>query len=50
MDDGGTISIDWATPESNALESKGNKLCVIYPGLSGGSDRGYIKSLVLTLL
>ena len=50
MDDGGTVSIDWATPEQNGLTSRGEKLCVVYPGLSGGSDRGYIKSLVLTLL
>lgn len=50
MDDGGTISVDWATPEKNGLKSFGDKLCVVYPGLSGGSDRGYIKSLVLTLL
>ena len=50
MDDGGTISIDWALPEQNGLKSVGDKLCVVYPGLSGGSDRGYIKSLVLTLL
>ncbi len=34
----------------NGLVSKDNKLCVVYPGLSGGSDRGYIKSLVKTLL
>jgi predicted alpha/beta-fold hydrolase len=34
----------------NNLVSKDNKLCVVYPGLSGGSDRGYIKSLVKTLL
>ena len=50
MDDGGTTSIDWATPEQNGFESKDDKLCVVYPGLSGGSDRGYIKSLVKTLL
>jgi predicted alpha/beta-fold hydrolase len=50
MNDGGTTSIDWATPEINGLESKKDRLCVIYPGLSGGADRGYIKSLVKTLL
>lgn len=50
MDDQGTTSIDWATPEQNDLVSKDGKLCVVYPGLSGGSDRGYIKSLVKTLL
>jgi predicted alpha/beta-fold hydrolase len=50
MDDGGTTSIDWTTPEQNGLVSKDDKLCVVYPGLSGGSDRGYIKSLVKTLI
>ena len=25
-------------------------MCVIFPGLSGGSDRGYVKALVKTLL
>ena len=50
MDDGGTTSIDWTTPELNGLVSKDDKLCVVYPGLSGGSDRGYIKSLVQTLI
>lgn len=46
MDDGGTISIDWTSPEQNNLVSAGDKLCVIYPGLSGGSQSGYIKNLV----
>jgi len=50
MDDGGTTSIDWAIPEKNGFESKDDKLCIVYPGLSGGSDRGYVKSLVKTLL
>ena len=50
MDDGGTTSIDWAIPAKNGFESKDDKLCVVYPGLSGGSDRGYVKSLVKTLL
>ena len=50
MSDGGTTSIDWAIPETNNAVSKGDRLCVVYPGLSGGSDRGYVKSLVKTLL
>jgi predicted alpha/beta-fold hydrolase len=50
MQDGGTTSIDWAKPEANGLEARGDKLCVVYPGLSGGADRGYVKSLVRTLL
>lgn len=50
MDDGGQISIDWAKPEDNNSKSRDNKLCVVFPGTSGGSDRGYVKSLVRTLL
>jgi predicted alpha/beta-fold hydrolase len=46
LDDGGQLSIDWAYPE----HSTQRKVCVIFPGLSGGSDRGYCKSLVRTLL
>lgn len=30
--------------------SKKRRVCLIFPGLSGGSDRGYLKSLVKTLL
>ena len=25
-------------------------MCIIFPGMSGGSDRGYVKTLVRTLL
>ena len=57
MDDGGTISIDWAKPEENKselfhyTESVGKKrVCVIFPGLSGGSNQGYVKALAKTLL
>ena len=50
MDDGGQISIDWATPELNNIKKTGEKVCVIFPGLSGGSERGYIKNLVRTLI
>lgn len=60
MSDGGTISVDWAHAEANkdvlippSLESStpsAKRVCFICPGLSGGSDRGYVKSLVKTLL
>ena len=30
--------------------AKKKRVCVIFPGLSGGSDRGYVKALVKTLL
>ena len=65
MKDGGTISIDWATADQNReflwpepsvgnemLTASQNKrrVCMIFPGLSGGSDRGYVKGLVRTLL
>lgn len=55
------MSVDWALPEANKhvltppslkdhppLQKK--TVCFIFPGLSGGSDRGYIKALVKTLL
>ena len=48
MDDGGTVSVDWAQPIVKEGRGAG-KVCVVYPGLSGGSDRGYVKSLVTTL-
>lgn len=42
-----TVSVDWATPKT----TKGKrKVCCIFPGLGGGSDRGYIKSLVKDML
>ena len=47
MSDGGTVSIDWAKPD---VAQTRRKICCIFPGTSGGSDRGYIKSLVRTLL
>ena len=61
MQDGGTISVDWAIAEENKAElipptlpnnekNKRRRVCLIFPGLSGGSDRGYVKSLVKTLL
>jgi len=50
MADGGTISVDWATPAENGIKKVEDRLCVIFPGLSGGSDRGYVKNLVRTLL
>lgn len=65
MNDGGTISIDWATAEHNkeilwpdtslgdemvSAAKKKRRVCMVFPGLSGGSDRGYVKGLVRTLL
>ena len=64
MEDGGTISIDWAiadrnkdilNPSSLSIENSYHrdgrrKVCLVFPGLSGGSDRGYLKSLVKTLM
>ena len=29
---------------------KKKRVCMLFPGLSGGSDRGYVKALVITLL
>lgn len=46
LDDGGQIAIDWAYPLNNKEDSELTKVCFIFPGLSGGSDKGYIKSLV----
>mgnify|MGYP003695121781 CR=1 FL=1 len=45
--DGGTISVDWAEPKETASGKR--KVCVIFPGLSGGSDKGYVKILTHTL-
>ena len=64
MEDGGTISVDWAfagrnqailnpssLPSEKSHHQAGRrKVCLIFPGLSGGSDRGYLKSLVKTLM
>ena len=50
MADGGTVSIDWATPAENNFTRVEEKLCVVFPGLSGGSDRGYVKNLVKTMI
>ena len=65
MSDGGTISIDWARLDKNAdiltgeptlgeamvtANKKKRRVVVIFPGLSGGSDRGNVKALVKTLL
>ncbi len=47
MDDGGTISVDWAYPKEELVKEKGyTKVCMVFPGLSGSSDRHYVKSLV----
>mmetsp|Transcript_33693 Transcript_33693/g.41536 ORF Transcript_33693/g.41536 Transcript_33693/m.41536 type:complete len:168 (-) Transcript_33693:700-1203(-) len=64
MSDGGTISVDWATADGNkdvldeptlgvsmlAKNSMKKRIVLVFPGLSGGSDRGYVKALVKTLL
>ena len=64
MEDGGTISVDWAIAERNEAilnpsslptdksysQAGRRKVCLIFPGLSGGSDRGYLKSLVKTMM
>jgi uncharacterized protein len=57
MQDGGTVSIDWAYPNQNEHLTPGKaqttdrrRVCVVFPGLSGGSDRGYVKALVKTML
>lgn len=47
MEDGGSVSIDWAYPsEEEMKDAKMTKICMVFPGLSGSSDKGYIKSLV----
>ena len=47
MEDGGSISIDWAYPSDEDMKSATiTKICMIFPGLSGSSDKGYVKSLV----
>ena len=45
--DGGTISVDWAYPPPNHdSKDKVQKVCIVFPGLSGHSEKGYVKSLV----
>ncbi len=44
MSDGGQICLDWAFPPNPSKEC--TKVCMVFPGLSGSSDRHYIKSLV----
>lgn len=47
LNDGGSISIDWAYPSEEEMKSaKMTKVCMVFPGLSGSSDKGYVKSLV----
>ena len=46
-----TVSVDWVNPETIGIKRTGRrKVCCVFPGLGGGSDRGYIKSLAKTLL
>ena len=42
LPDGGQMSIDWVYPDETKDKSQ---LIIIWPGLTGGSDRGYIKCL-----
>ncbi len=42
MRDKGTINIEWAIPES----TRNDKVCIIFPGLSGHSRKNYVSSLV----
>jgi uncharacterized protein len=49
LPDGGTVSVDWTKPQVG-VDGKKRRVCCIFPGLSGGSAGGYIKSLVKTLL
>jgi predicted alpha/beta-fold hydrolase len=50
MSDGGTVSIDWAYPpdaqEDQDSENTIRKVCIVFPGLSGNSSKGYVSSLV----
>ena len=48
MEDGGTISVDWLMPEEKPAGKR--KVCVIFPGLSGGSERGYVKICAKVLI
>ena len=44
MSDGGQICLDYAYPKEPSNEI--TKVCMVFPGLSGSSDRHYVKSLV----
>ncbi|CDW71298.1 embryogenesis-associated protein emb8-like [Stylonychia lemnae] len=47
MKEGGSISIDWVYPLDDVVGCKREtRICMIFPGMSGNSDRGYIKCLV----
>ena len=58
LEDGGTISLDWAKPEENTeflskSHSKNGpkRVCLILPGQSGrGENEGYLIALVRTLM
>jgi len=46
-----TVSVDWAKLEENGFETpKERRICCVFPGIGGGSDRGYVKSLAKTLM
>ena len=42
-----TVSVDWVTPKTTQGK---RKVCCVFPGMGGGSDRGYIKSVVQGML
>ena len=46
MTDGGQIAVDWAYPPEKREANTVTKVCFVFPGLSGSSDRHYVKSLV----
>lgn len=48
LEDGGQIGIDWAYPDPQ--DPNLTKVCFVFPGLSGGSDKAYIKGLVKPLV
>ena len=46
LNDGGRVAVDWAYPPEGKSPEGITKVCFVFPGLSGGSDKGYVKSLV----
>lgn len=46
-----TVSVDWAKPEANGYQAAvKRRVCCVFPGMGGGSQRGYVRSLVKSLL
>jgi predicted alpha/beta-fold hydrolase len=44
LDDGGTVCLDWTTPKNNE-RSDPPKIVLFLPGLTGGSNENYAKSI-----